>query len=111
MTRQESSHPSEIEGLRREISETREELGATVSELVAKADVKALARAKSAEAKQRMTHTAKGLARPQVALPVGAGLAATTAGVILRARVRRARSGPRAAVGVQHGVRWLANSQ
>ena len=51
----EAAGPREPEQIRREIEETREELGETVAAVAQKADVKAQAKAKVDDVKQRVT--------------------------------------------------------
>jgi dsDNA-specific endonuclease/ATPase MutS2 len=52
--RSENSPPSDVDGLRREIEQTRTELGATVEALAARADVKARLHETAEDAKARV---------------------------------------------------------
>jgi hypothetical protein len=81
----------DTEQLRREIEQTRAELGATVEALSHKADVKAKARAKAEQAKTQAREKAE-LARsqaqqkPQVPLAAGIGVAIVALWLIRRRR-------------------------
>jgi hypothetical protein len=65
-----STPPDDIQELQQEIEDTREQLGQTVEQLVAKADVRARARGKAAELTGRVKDQA-GQARAQAAARAG----------------------------------------
>jgi septal ring factor EnvC (AmiA/AmiB activator) len=81
--------PDDAEQLRAQIEQTREHIGQTAEQLVAKADVKARAQAKVTDLTQR----AKGLdGAGKYRVPVmviAAGLLVTGAAILVRARSRR----------------------
>ena len=74
--------PEQIEA---DIARQREELAATVSQLEAKLDVKARARAKAAELKARAT-TADGKPRPELLAAAGAVVVAVVGLTVWRRR-------------------------
>ena len=98
MSDERPAQPTEIDDLRREIGQTREELGATVAELAAKADVKARVQAKAAETRQRVRDRTRGMlpakgSREGASALIPAGLVAVVAAGALAGliRLRRAR--------------------
>ena len=93
--------PTEPEALRREIEQTRAELGETVEALAAKADVKARAQEAVDDARQRARGVVDNVAyqvgkqREKVAAlspPVRAAIAAVAVGLIALLLVRKLRS-------------------
>ncbi|TDC65472.1 DUF3618 domain-containing protein [Actinomadura sp. GC306] len=111
------------EELRQEVDRARNDLGDTVEQLAAKADVKAVARQKADEAKSRMRDTAaqaqerakEATARVKEAggsdsakrggmLIAGAGAVALTAVLVRRRRASRARVGSRVKRGAASGL-------
>lgn len=67
--------PEEEQELRSQIERTREQLGQTVEQLAAKADVKSMARGKAA----KLTGRAKGLIAKQRPVPLAVAAAALVA--------------------------------
>jgi hypothetical protein len=69
--------------IRQEIERTRAQLGATVAELAARADVTARARDKAADVKAKARATASGLVRRRwpLALAIGVAAAAVSAAI------------------------------
>jgi hypothetical protein len=97
----ESASPDDAEQLRAQIEQTREHIGQTAEQLVAKADVKARAQAKVTDLTQRAKGTTSQLRQQGVTkgldgarkyrIPVmiiAGGLLVTAAAVLVRARSR-----------------------
>jgi hypothetical protein len=79
----------EITRLREHIMQTRAELGATVEELAARADVRARVRETAEEAKTRVRESAQEAVRSPVPwLVLVAAAAAVTAFIVLKRRAR-----------------------